>query len=827
MVLSAPVGFGSTTAVAQAVTPLESVAWVSLDRLDADPMSFVVQVALAVDLATGGRTDLPNGYPLDAVTAVIAAIEQRGLNLLVLDGVSARTHAAALEVLEFLCEGIPSQTGLIITTHDQVRTLPIPTLTGRVGLLEQGDLGLLPDEAVQVIVETCPTLSADVVEELVTICGGWTAACWAVALNTHQHPDTQPIGWLREHGCERVTSAALASTTPGAAALLVETCLLEELSASLCDSVRGRTDSVGALAEAHAFGSLITLHTSAPDTSRAPGPFWTRHPLLTVGLRRRTFGQDFTARHRAAAAWYRDAGDVDRTMNHLIEAGDFAAAGEFFSLHEHALYASGDGPRAAAWYTSLPPEVWGQRGWHLLRASWGRAFTGDVRGAEVAVEQLRSHLALSPVPHPEEATLLSETELLSGHMATMHGDTDAMVRHAARAIDLADSGTPANSAQLAPIMLMRGLLWRGDLEEARRQLARVGTQAFPSDLLREVGLGVQTAKLRLLEGRISVGLQRARRADQWLRSQSIDPQDVAQHALLIALATAEIESGRPAGVSDALDPVVIDALNRGYAGDAIDALRWQSRARLAVGDLSGALASISRARALVLEEAPTSSIARPLDLQEAWVRHLAGDDVRAQRLVQGLPRSDERTLLWARLTLDRQGSRALNALAEVLSTDPRSAAERQVLLAKAAMRRSNRLAEGHLTRAAGIAAEHGLGLVFLGADGQLLDLAILTGTRTGDDALVSLATAARDRFRTDGGGPDADAVGAPAQRSLSAGDIQLLAFLPTRETNEDIARRLGISVNTVKTRLARLYRKLGVNGRKEAVAAARRRGIIH
>ena len=72
-------------------------------------------------------------------------------------------------------------------------------------------------------------------------------------------------------------------------------------------------------------------------------------------------------------------------MTHLVGAGDFAAAGEFFSLHEDSLYESGDGPRVAEWYASLPPEAWGRRGWHLLRSSWGRAFTGDVRGADVAV----------------------------------------------------------------------------------------------------------------------------------------------------------------------------------------------------------------------------------------------------------------------------------------------------------------------------------------------------------------------------------------------------------------------------------------------------------
>lgn len=833
VVLSAPVGFGSTTAVAHAIRAMDAVAWVSLDGLDADPMSLVVQVAHAVDRATGGRSELPNGHPLDALTVVIEAMERRGLNGLVLDGVNARTHAGALGVLEYLCDGLPRTTNLVVTTHDHVSMLPIPTLTGRLSLLDQADLALLPDEATQVIVETCPGLAADVVEELVATCAGWTAACWEVALHSHQLPDDQPIEWLREEGCERITSAALATTTPDAASLLVETSFLEELSGSLCDSVLDRTDSAQLLAEAHAFGSLIALRGANTDRSQPVGDYWVRHPLVTVGLRRRTFGKDISARHRSAATWYRAAGEVDRTMHHLVGAGDFTAAGEFFSLHEDSLYAAGDAPRAAAWYTSLPPEAWGRRGWHLLRAAWGRAFTGDVRGAEVTVEQLRGHLALSPALIPEEATLHGEAELVSGYLAAMHGDVDTMVRHATRAVDLIDATSPVNSIQLAPLLLMRGLLWRGDLEGARRQLDRMEHQAFPTDLIREVGLGAQTAKLWLLDGRVSLAWQRARRADQWLRSQSIDPKDVAQHALLIALATAEVESGRPSGLSEEFDAIVTDALGRGYVGDAIDALRWQSRARLALGDLPGALASVGRARALVLEEAPTSSIARPLDLQEAWVRHLAGDNVRAQRLVQGLPRGNERTLLWARLTIDRQGSRALSALSEVVATDPRSAAEKQVLLAMTALRRSTRLAEGHLVQAADIAVEHGLGLVFLGAGDDLLELASLLGTRTGNDGLVSLASAARDRFVSASAGGVRGETGAgvaesalPTRRSMSPGELQLLAFLLTRDTNEEIAGQLGISVNTVKTRLARLYRKLGVRGRREAITVARLRGLV-
>ena len=120
VVLSAPVGFGSTRAVAHAIRTMDTVAWVSLDGLDADPLSLVGQVALAVDRVTGGASDVLNGDPLGTVSSIVDVMERHGLTALVLDGVDARTHAGSMEVLAYLCEGLPRTTSLIVTTHDHV-----------------------------------------------------------------------------------------------------------------------------------------------------------------------------------------------------------------------------------------------------------------------------------------------------------------------------------------------------------------------------------------------------------------------------------------------------------------------------------------------------------------------------------------------------------------------------------------------------------------------------------------------------------------------------------------------------------------------------------
>jgi len=54
----------------------------------------------------------------------------------------------------------------------------------------------------------------------------------------------------------------------------------------------------------------------------------------------------------------------------------------------------------------------------------------------------------------------------------------------------------------------------------------------------------------------------------------------------------------------------------------------------------------------------------------------------------------------------------------------------------------------------------------------------------------------------------------------------VLQYLPTMMSNVEIARELFVSVNTVKTHLKAVYRKLGVERRRDAVLRARQLEIL-
>jgi LuxR family maltose regulon positive regulatory protein len=65
-----------------------------------------------------------------------------------------------------------------------------------------------------------------------------------------------------------------------------------------------------------------------------------------------------------------------------------------------------------------------------------------------------------------------------------------------------------------------------------------------------------------------------------------------------------------------------------------------------------------------------------------------------------------------------------------------------------------------------------------------------------------------------------------AAQGLSERETEVLRYLPTMLTSAEIAADLGVSVNTVKAHLKAIYRKLDAARRSEAVALARRSGIL-
>jgi len=62
--------------------------------------------------------------------------------------------------------------------------------------------------------------------------------------------------------------------------------------------------------------------------------------------------------------------------------------------------------------------------------------------------------------------------------------------------------------------------------------------------------------------------------------------------------------------------------------------------------------------------------------------------------------------------------------------------------------------------------------------------------------------------------------------TLTDRELAVLRHLPSMKSNQEIAAEMYFSVNTIKTHLKSIYRKLGVNRRRDAVEEARARSLL-
>jgi LuxR family transcriptional regulator, maltose regulon positive regulatory protein len=67
---------------------------------------------------------------------------------------------------------------------------------------------------------------------------------------------------------------------------------------------------------------------------------------------------------------------------------------------------------------------------------------------------------------------------------------------------------------------------------------------------------------------------------------------------------------------------------------------------------------------------------------------------------------------------------------------------------------------------------------------------------------------------------------AELREPLSGRERVVLRYLPTMMSNREIANELFVSVNTVKTHLKNIYRKLETSNRRQTVQRARELGLI-
>ena len=123
-----------------------------------------------------------------------------------------------------------------------------------------------------------------------------------------------------------------------------------------------------------------------------------------------------------------------------------------------------------------------------------------------------------------------------------------------------------------------------------------------------------------------------------------------------------------------------------------------------------------------------------------------------------------------------------------------------------------------LVQATALAEQHTLVEVFVRAGAPIISMfAALPKTSPGFRQIV-LARAAQAARTPTPGGDLAD--------PLTDRELEVLSYLPSRLSNQELAKRCFVSVNTIKTHTTHIYRKLNVVNRDEAVLRARELGLL-
>ncbi len=366
--VSAPAGFGKTTLVSTWLEDREPVGWFSVDEGDNDPVRFLSYFVAALQQVDGGigqslqrvlnSPQLPSTE--SAMTMLINDIVgvDRPL-ILVLDDYHLIDSRYVHEVLRFLLENQPPTMHVIIVTReDPPFSLANLRARGQLVELRADDLRFTPEETLRFLRDSMGLdVSADIAAILEQRTEGWAAGLQMAALSLKDQGDigrfVDSFGGSDVFVLDYLTEEVLRRQPEHVQAFLLQTSILDRLHAPLCDAVTGRDDSqamLETLQQENLF--LIPL-----DNRRLYYRYY--HLFLDV-LRshlNRKHASLIPDLHRRAARWYAGHAMFEEAIDHALKGQDYEeAVGMLEQVAEDTLM-RGEALILRRWLESLPEDV--------------------------------------------------------------------------------------------------------------------------------------------------------------------------------------------------------------------------------------------------------------------------------------------------------------------------------------------------------------------------------------------------------------------------------------------------------------------------------------
>ncbi|NUT94114.1 MAG: AAA family ATPase [Saccharothrix sp.] len=813
-VVTGPAGAGKTTALAMWARRPETgrVAWVTLDAHDntAPYLWSAVREALA-EAVGGDAPDLPPPAGPDFPALLIAALDHLPAPVhLVVDDVHLLHDRTALRGLELLVRHTPEPLRLLLAgRHVPPLRLSRLRLEGRLRVVGERDLAFTRAETEELLAHHGLRLDARDVDHVLRATDGWTAGLRLAALALAGPVPPEAFSGALPAVADYLTEEVLAPHGDRARRLLVATSVCAELTADLAAAVAEDPEAGRLLQELSRTHALV----SAVD-----GGWFRCHPLLREHLSAeldRTRPRDRARLHHAAATWHRDHGRPLEALEHAVHGERPELTADVVGRDGLAEVLSGRGPRLHELLTGVPLV---DRPPAALVGAAAALDAGDL----TAADWLLGHIADSGLTSDRMRALHAALRL---HRARFHGD----LARALTALRATPAGRTGNEVVDVLSRRERGIaeLWSGRLAHAEEDLRHTLDLAVRG--------GFDHAALECLAHLAAVA---AARGDTGTMAHQADRAFdlIAAHGWEQRPASALVHTVLAADAHRRLD----DATARAMATRAVEALPDAAdrtvelavaavHATMSFEDADDPHAVVSTlwkqwqgftdrqvSPHLAAEAVPTAQRMALRVGEEQWAADLG-------EYVESLTGpSAEHALVQAVLPAHRgRAAQARKLLEPVLRGEsapvvPGTLVDAWVLEV-VLLEREGYPQQAHDALRKALAAAEPLHALrpFFNAGKPVRDLLARGAGRFG--RLDRFATAVMTTVPTGSTGQ---------AEALTTRERALLVELPSMRTAEEIADSMYVSVNTVKTHLRGIYRKLGVSQRRDAVVVARQRGLI-
>ena len=834
--ISAPPGAGKTALLGSwigAGNPPGAVAWLSLDGADADRRRFWRAVLEALHRAGAGDAVAalaahPQGRVDRLTAALVTALDGRDEPVvLVLDDFHEVAEAVHAD-LDRLLHRQPLALRIVLATRaDPPLRLGRLRLQEQLAELREPDLALNLEETGQMLSAAGVSMAGQHVRRLWDRTEGWAGALRLAALSLRDHPE--PGRFVDDFaGDDRAISDYLISEVmsvlpPDDRCFLLRTSIAGVLNGDLANALTDRTDGHRRLAELARGGALL-----APLDRR--GEWYRYHALFRELLHaelRSDFPDELAELHRRAAWWLAQHGDDARGLVHAVEAGAWDLAARLAGERWVDLLIRGEVGALRPLVERVPPDWTAKDPELALAVASALLDRGDHGEAARLLDAAAA--AADRVPAEHEARFAVSFAALRLHVARLRGDLESALetgRALARDGRLEPGVVHSDLRALALANLGIAELWAGDVDAAAGHLERARGAA--TDAGRDWLLLLAIAHLAVLAGTTQDFPRAARHAREAI--------EVAQRhgwertwpagAAYLALANAEFlwDHREEAAATVELAREALHGTQERPLRAGLALLR--SGVLAARGDVEAALAVVESGAEEIGDWPLPESMREYFAVREAILRAELGDRAGAARVLgEGAsgPSSLPGAVVLAQLRLADGEWEAARAIVSTWSDRFRDEATPAAVqawtvdaLALDALADHDGAAAS-LERALELAEPGGLRWALLDF-GRSLSPLLGRQLRSGTShrALVGELLASLD------GANGRDRAHSPFMMvPLSPRERAVLRYLPTMMSNQEIASELFVSVNTVKTHLKAIYRKLDVADRREAVTRAR------